>query len=357
MITQEVGEFFSNTITGLQVVSMEGGSTKVIMYSTYGAFEDDTIDTIESFPVKDIISVNYEDNKLLHRGRKITKEKEAVDLSEDEMLYIKNWIKEYFTKEGSYPDIYVSAYDPNDHNLYQGNLLLSEVKKNNFFFTTVPCEYSVAKYDELEDKWEEVVTIIQENGYVIHRPDSYCVKCVIFLTQEELDNYPTIPEDLFYSPYLRWDFVKENWKDARTIKDCKENYINTITERFNSLLDEQARYYLNISYGNASRVLTYIVNNYQNQDNYNYGVQCVIDEFKVRGELDVTPDFSDEFLVEQYLASSKVISGQRDAWLALPNKIMNTTAKYNLSIPHGWDRLLDKFEEWYKKVYEYEESK
>lgn len=350
MINQDIGEFFAGTITGLYYNNEPSSEPKITLYSSYGAFEDTTEEALSSFPIKDSTRVSYEDNSLLHRGRKFSNG-DFIDLDEDDMFNIKRWIKDYFNSGSSYPDIYVSAYDPNDHNLYQGNMLLSEVKEKNLYFTTIPCDYPVAKYDELEDKWEKVVTIIQEDGYVVHNPDSYCVKCVVFLTQEELDKYPPIPESLMYSPYLRWDFTKENWKDSRSIRDCRENYISTVTDKFNALMDEQARYYLGINYGSPSRVINYLANKSSDNTNYNYGVECVVNEFKIRGELDPTPEFNDVFLLEKYLESVDIIAGQRDAWLALPNKLMQTTARYNLTVTSGWDLLLDRFHKWCDKIY------
>ena len=41
--------------------------------------------------------------------------------------------------------------------------------------------------------WEEIVAIIREDGSLVERPAGFCERCVLFLSHEEWDAFPTRP--------------------------------------------------------------------------------------------------------------------------------------------------------------------
>ena len=352
MINQELGYFFSAAITGLKKIK-EHTETKIEFYSKYGVFEDFSKEAVISFPLSEEY-VNYEDNDIIRRCLKIDDENALVVCTEEEFMKVHDWIISYFNNLKDYPDIVLPCYDPNDNNLYQGNLNLTTIKEKGFHFTTVECDYPVARYDEYEDIWTEIVMTLWDDGTYILNPDGYCDRCVKFLSQEEKDKLPDFPEGYNYNNayFFKYDFTTESWRDSRTLDELKNNFYDTVNGRFDDLLEDTARYYLKTGYTSSSKVLN-IISDPITKDNeyYNYGVAEVSKVFNFSTDITITEDFSMDELKEMYFTASSLINGQRDAWLNLPNKLY-TSSRYNLATNAGWDKITDKFTTWFSDMYD-----
>ena len=349
MISQNLGEFFANSITGLKKIK-EHSETRIEFYSTYGVFEDYSPAALESFPIYSPY-VNFEDNNIIRRCLKLENDT-LVSCTEDEHTLVHNWIIEYFNNTSDFPEIYLPCFNPNDNNLYQGVLSITDIKAKGFFFTTVECEYPVAKYDILEDKWIEVVMTMWDDGTYILNPDGYCDRCVKFLSQKEKDKLPPFPVGYENSPFIKFDFVTETWKDSRTLDDLKESYYQTVNSRFNDLLTELSNYYLNTGYNGAAKLFNITLDTSNNENElYKLGVTEVSKVFGFSNDIKITNDFSEEELIKMYSDACALVNGQRDAWLNLPKKLLNSS-RYNLSTNDGWDKIIDKFSKWFNSVHD-----
>ena len=348
MISQNLGEFFASSISGLKKLT-ERNEARIEMYSSYGVFEDYSAAALESFPIYSSY-VNFEDNDIVRRCLKMENDT-LVACSEDEHTAVHNWIVNYFNSTSDYPEIYLPCFNPDDNNLYQGVLSISDIKERGFFFTTVECEYPVAKYDILEDKWIEVVMTMWDDGTYILHPDGYCDRCVKFFSQEEKDKLPPFPVGYENSPFIKYDFATESWKDSRTLNDLKESYYQAVNNRFNDLLNELSNYYLNTGYNGAAKLFNLTLeSNTSRNEIYDTGVTEVSKVFGFVNNIVITEDFSEEELIKMYQDACSLVSGQRDAWLNLPKKLLNSS-RYNLSTNAGWDKITDKFSAWFDSVH------
>lgn len=344
---QNIGKFFSDTVYGVRYASQYSKKTLEI-FSTYGVFIYEG--NFEGFPIdeENLTYVECEINSTFQRGYK-TVDASNIDLSLEDVTKIIFWIHDYFSKN-DVPDINLYCYDPNDNNLYQGFLAYSEIIKNNYRFTNIPCYYEVAKYDELEDVWVEVYAIIREDGSYVLNPAGYCDACVLFLSKEEWDNLPPIPDER--DPYIRYSFVTKTWEDTRTIDELSEQYRLTVEQSFDSALEANARYYYDIQTNQGKLLIHSLgIEIDKTSENYNYGKQSVADLFMVSTTTTSTDDFDRDFYTEQLKKSSEIIEGQKAMWLALPTKIKNTVM-YDTSTTTGWKNLLYKFVEWYNNTYD-----
>ena len=357
MIDQELSKFFGDSIYGLRMYN--DTNPKFEFYSTFGDFTD--FEYYEDFPIHDVIFVEYETNAGVGKGYKKLTSGTTANLTENEVEAIRLWCVTYFDKQTSYPDISVYSYDPENNYLYQGMMPISEVKSKNYRFTTVRCDYPVAKYDELDDTWIKVKALIHTDGSYAVDPDGYCEQCVIFLSEEEWEALPPPKENVYY---YRWDFTKEEWYDSRTIESMQAQYESSVNGRLNGVIDDNASYYLGITYSGTLSLLEVLYNNKSEQVNlvsnandlYGYGTDSVlksIEELPNDTKVTKQEDFDKKFLLEQFLNTLSVIQGQKDAWLQLPEKLKD---KYDFSVPTTWDMLIKKFDNWYLKVYENKDS-
>lgn len=348
MINQDIGHFFSKTVYGLRY-TLNFNKSAFEIFTNYGTFQDEE-STLE-FAIPNATYVECELNNDFRRGYKIVNG-DTLDLSVEELSNIEKWLVTYFNEENSYPDIVLSAYDPNDNNLFQGNLLLSEIKKNNFYFTTVSCPYSLAKYDEIDDIWINVKAIIRSDGSYVVDPDSYCDQCVLFLTEEEWLKLPPPDEDKDGIPhyYLRYDFVNNTWKDTRTVKDLKEEYALLVKSRFGYAISSEADYYFGTDnqYASALSQTANIKVDYTS-DHYKNGAKLIAELFGVNSTIEHEEDFSKEFYEEMFKQAREHLEGQRDLWLALPNRIKSEF--YDLNTLQGWLNLIDRFRTWFDTTY------
>lgn len=349
MIDQDISKFFSKSVYGLRYTqTFQQGTLEI--YTHYGTFVD--TDNHDPFPIENVSYVECELNNNFRRGYK-TIGIDNIDLTFEELLKIEDWLTTYFIGENNYPDIAFSAYDPKDHNLFQGNMLLSEIKENNFYFTTIPCPYSVAKYNELDDTWIEIKAIIRDDGSYVLDPDGYCDKCVLFLTNEEWEVLPppegaNDPEAALY--YIRYDFTTESWKDIRTPEDFRTEYEVLVKGRFGYLISSTADYYFGTDnqYAASLSQTSNIKIDYTSE-NYKSGAQSIADLFGVSSDIVHEEDFSKEFYEESFKQAREHLEGQRDLWLQLPDRI--NSSFYDLSTKEGWLNLINKFRVWVEEIY------
>lgn len=347
MINQDVGHFFSKTVYGLRYNKVFNKSALEI-FTNYGTFQDEEADV---FAITDATYVECELNNDFRRGYKIVND-DTVSLTANELSSIENWLINYFNGSNNYPDISLPAYDPNDNNLFQGYLSLSEIKKNNYYFTTVGCPYSLAKYNELEDTWINIKAIIRSDGSYVLDPDSYCEQCVLFLTEEEWEKIAPIHKSIDDIPfyYLRYDFVTNDWKDIRTPKDLSEEYALLVKARFSYAISSEADYYFGTDnqYAASLSQSANIAVDYTS-DNYKNGVKSVAELFGVSPDVQHEEDFTREFYEEMFKQAREHLEGQRDLWLALPNKLKSEF--YDLTTTQGWLNLIDRFRSWFESTY------
>lgn len=352
MFSQNVTDLFVNATFGLRYTHK-----RVHVYTDYGEFAD--MEEIKDFPI-DADSVQYEDNPSVKQGVKTIGD-EVTILTDEEMDAVKAWIPRYFSTMVP-PDITMPCYDPEDNYLFKGNLILSEIQKKKYRFTTVACDYPVAKYNESKDTWEKVKAIIREDGSYTLDPDSYCDSCILFMTEEEWEKFPSIPEHTEnISYYIRYDFKEQTWKDVRTIETLKNQYESIVTSKFSYLKDENTRYYLDVPPMNSISALEYF-NIIPNQEQINTetentlesdAISQVLNMFNVDKtiEQEDSSDFSKKFYMERYKEANVVLAGQKKAWLALPS-MLKDNPDIDLTTNAGWDKLIDKFQKWCSAVYE-----
>lgn len=347
MINQDVGHFFSKSVYGLRYTKSFSKGTLEI-YTNYGTFEDSDI---EVFPIEEASYVECELNNSFRRGYKNVN-LDTIDLTFEELSLIESWLATYFTGEGNYPDIVLPAYDPNDNNLLQGNLLLSEIKKNNYYFTTTPCDYSLARYNELDDTWTAIKAIIRDDGSYTVDPDGYCERCVLFLTEEEWIAFPPpdVEDPEIPAIYIRYNFSKEKWEDIRTPEELREEYLLFVNSRFSYAISSAADFYFGTDnqYAVSLSQSANIKIDYTS-DHYKAGTQAIADLFGVSSSIEHQEDFSKEFYEEAFKQAREYIEGQRDLWLNLPNRLQSEF--YDLNTQIGWFRLIDKFRDWFESVY------
>lgn len=356
METLTIGKLLTKHTTGLRITN-----NFVTLFTHYGNFIDEEI---KDYPI-DAISVEYECNDLARKGFKIVNpelslvtKQVSFPLTDEEMDTIDKWLENYW-EESDFINIPLSCYDPNDSNLYKGVLPLKEIKDKKYIFTEETCDFPVGKYDPEKQEYVKVKAIIREDGSYVIDPGSYCSACIMFLTEEEWNALPPPSEEQQKYYYIRYSFKTNSWYDSRTIKEMRENFERVIKERLNSVNSDNASYYLGMStYGSntVSVPLNYInienENQEENNELYQYGVESINTFFntKITSKIDTTDK---NWLLEQFKKTCKVVEGQKDAWLAIPSIMeKQKSPEFDLSIPSGWDKLIDKFDTWMESVYE-----
>lgn len=135
-------------------------------------------------------------------------------LSEEQIEEIQNYCYAY-SITGDYS---VFAYDPNDNNMYKGNILKSEAisKGYKWTITEVP-ENLTCSFDEANNKWITYYAAILDDGRLLENIAVLnCNHCVIFLTKTQFDLLPKKTKETD-----TWDFVNEKWVDKRDLSQVK----------------------------------------------------------------------------------------------------------------------------------------
>ena len=124
------------------------------------------------------------------------------------------------------------VYTYNDKLIYTGKMLKSEAELEFISYTTisVPEGMMVARFDKENNTWLSIEYIITDEGYLITHPDSYCDRCVLFLTEEEFDKLPEQP----YSWYI-FDIINNEWIDGRNINELKKTVERAVRTKFETL--------------------------------------------------------------------------------------------------------------------------
>lgn len=105
-------------------------------------------------------------------------------------------------------DYYVFAY--NQHNIFVRKMYKSEAERYGYqYIINVIPKYPVSRWNEKINDWENIVTIIKNDGTVVRNPANFCDQCVVFLTQEETNNLPGI--DKYKDNYHRYDIETKSW--------------------------------------------------------------------------------------------------------------------------------------------------
>ena len=352
-----IGKLLTKHTTGLRITD-----NFITLFTHYGNFIDEEI---TNYPINNIISLEYECNDLARKGFKVVKpelnlvtKQVSIPLTDEEMDIIDNWLISYW-EASNFINIPLNCYDPNDNNLYKGILPLQEIRDHQYIFTEENCDFPVGKYDTIKHEYIKIKAIIREDGSYVIDPDGYCSACVLFLTEDEWNALPPPSEEQQKYYYIKYDFKTNQWVDSRTIKEMEDNFYRIVSEKLSFVNSENASYYLDIlPYGSGSftEPLTYIntdkENPTENQELYNYGVESISTLFNTKINLKI--DTSDRnWLLDQFKKTCKVVEGQKKAWLSMPELLKKQNSKeFDLSIPSGWDKLIDKFENWLESVYE-----
>ena len=125
---------------------------------------------------------------------------------------------EGFIENGEYM---VFAYDPNDSNLFVGEIGKKECDAAGFKWVldTAP-EMPVSSYDETSGEWIPYVAALTDEGHLIENPQTNSRNFVQYFTQRELAIFPKPNRDSD-----TWDFVSEQWVDRRDIERVRKEAI------------------------------------------------------------------------------------------------------------------------------------
>lgn len=131
-----------------------------------------------------------------------------------------------------YSSIDNEVYTYNDKFIYTGKMLKSEAESFVKSYTTIPVPEGmmVARFDNEKNIWLNIEYIITDEGYLITHPDSYCDRCVLFLTEEEFNDLPEQP----YSWYV-FDINNNEWIDGRNINDHRLSVKRSVRTKFETL--------------------------------------------------------------------------------------------------------------------------
>jgi len=102
-------------------------------------------------------------------------------------------------------DYYVYAY--NSDNIFSEKVLKSEAIENKTPYSLLEPKYPVSRWNG--KKWEEIKIIVKDDGTLVINPDTYCDRCVKFLSKSDIDKVPHILD--FNDEYHRWDIDAEDW--------------------------------------------------------------------------------------------------------------------------------------------------
>ena len=105
-------------------------------------------------------------------------------------------------------DYYVFAY--NENKIFTRKMYKSEAENYGlkYIINVIP-KYPVSRWNESQNTWEKIVTIIKNDGTVVRNPTTYCDQCVVFLNQEETNNLPDI--DKYQDNYHKYDIESKTW--------------------------------------------------------------------------------------------------------------------------------------------------
>lgn len=150
-----------------------------------------------------------------------------IILTEDEIIECHEYCDK-FIENGDYV---VFAYDPNDSNLFIGELTKQECEAKGYRWVidSTP-ETPVCSYDESTNKWVNFVAALTEDGILIVNPSQNSKKFVQFLTEAQLNNFPKPERDSDV-----WDFATENWMDKRDINRVRKEAMIDLRNNFDAM--------------------------------------------------------------------------------------------------------------------------
>lgn len=153
-------------------------------------------------------------------------ENKRIELTTDEIEAVKSFC-DTFADTQDYP---VWTYDPSY--LYVGEMLKSEAINQKLDYVLIGAPDHPASrltgtgtdlFEDQSNSWEKIKMVIMEDGRMIIDPPNLCTKCVIGLTEEQYQAWPSIP-----GPYHTWDFITETWMDKRDTKDVWKSAVTSI---------------------------------------------------------------------------------------------------------------------------------
>lgn len=149
-----------------------------------------------------------------------------TDLTDAECSACEDAIKE-IVANADYP---VQAYDSDG--IFKGTILKSEAETQKLGWCLDKPDHPASK--RVDDTWERVVAVIRDTGILIEMPESICQLCLLTFTQKEWDAFPTRPK----TPHETWDFVKEIWRDKRTLAETQAEAEELVRRVFNGIREK-----------------------------------------------------------------------------------------------------------------------
>jgi len=199
------------------------------------------------------------------------------------------------------------------------------------------------KYFPVEKKVDTIKYAITDDGRITYNVQDTCASCIIYLTEEEYKVFPKPDER--YKAYQRYDFTTGTWKDKRSLEDIKAEYFRLLEFEFNSIIKENAKFYLNddIEYNTFTDVTSLT----EQMSNVNESANDLIKSFNLNDkDLNAMKSYinieSDNLI--SYKKANGVVYGHYLVWKNYPISMALTTKEDYL-------KLMDNFEKWLHNVY------
>ncbi len=202
-------------------------STSMIVVESIGNFQTEAFDP-KILPFQNCTFIHYEPAANIYQIRFGENSLQTMTDPQKEQVEI------FITTLPTMMDLHFPCYDPNRSNLFQGTISISEAKSKNFISVLEDCQYPVAKYDTETHTWIAVKAIITDSGRLILDPDSYCELCVLFLSDDEWNEFPK-PNEEANTAEWRWDFELKEWVDVRTPQEMLQIYKNFVYSMFQKI--------------------------------------------------------------------------------------------------------------------------
>ena len=200
----------------------------------------------------------------------------------------------------------------------------------------------VLKYFPITKEVDVAKYAITDDGRIAYNITDTCGSCVLYLTEKEYSVFPKPDER--YKAYQRYDFISGTWKDCRSLEDLKKEYYKLLEHEFNSIIKENAKFYLNndIEYNTFTDVTSIT----EQQSNVEDSAIALLKAFKMTDDnsaMNACINVESDNLIS-YKKANGVAYGQYLVWKNYP--VLKA-----LSTREDYIKLMNDFSKWIHDVY------